>query len=507
MKAILLALALALPLHAANTLTPETPALAPDKTDSPANEALELFRQGRHHSAVAAARPLAEKGDPDALFLLAYASETGQGTEISRENALSFYLKAAEKDHKEATYRRALILLNSEDDKEREDGKKALEDAAKTDPSTAGRILGEAWLRGLITKEPDFEKGAEWWTTASEAGDSTSLLLLARLYSGDFGFREKADLEKSVALYRKAAGLGEASAYLPLGSRLLNGAEEQRNEKEGREWLAKAIKEEQFAAYLAIGDYEENVKKNGKAALDAYLKGAEAGQVECMLRSARFLYQGIAGAKDPEGGRKWLDKAAEAGSPTAHFEIARLITEDEKPDLMKLYSHLAAAADGGIALAQNDLGLFYLSGKLGFADAPAAAAWFTRAAKVGHAPAQNNLATLYERGLGVDVNLNNAGELYSLAANQGHGPATTALARLYANGAGTQPNLVKAWALATLAVERGDEDAKKILGELSPRLTPDLLEKAEKELEAMKTPKSEETAAPATEETDKKDKE
>jgi len=505
MKHLLLALAFALPLQAADPLTPDTPALAPDKTDSPAKEALELFGQGRHHAAIAAARPLAEAGDPDALFLLAFASETGQGTEISRENALSFYLKAAEKDHKEATYRRALILLNSEDEKERETGKKALEDASKTDPSTAGRILGEAWLRGLITKEPDFEKGAEWWTKASEAGDATSLILLARLYSGDFGFREKADQKKSIALYRKAADQGETGTYLPLGSRLLNGAEEQRNEKEGRQWLDKAIKEEQFAAYLAIGDFEENIKKQPKAAYDAYLKGAEAGQVECMLRAARFLYQGIAGAKDEEGGRKWLDKAAEAGSPTAHFELARLITEEKEPDLLKLYSHLAAAADGGVTIAQNDLGLYYLSGRLGFADAPAAAAWFTRAAKAGFAPAQNNLATLFERGLGVTASLNNAGELYSLAANQGHGPATTALARLYAAGAGTQPNLVKAWALATLAIERGDEEAKKILGELSPRLTPDLLKEAEKELEALKSPKPKEEPAAGAEDKETKE--
>ncbi len=53
-------------------------------------------------------------------------------------------------------------------------------------------------------------------------------------------------------------------------------------------------------------------------------------------------------------------------------------------------------------------------------------------------------------------------------------------------------DLIKAWALANLAIERGDEEAaKKILGELSPRLTPELLAEAEKELEKIKSPKPE----------------
>lgn len=495
MKYLFALLAFALPLQAAEDPTPGSPALEPAKPDSPATKALELFNQGRHHAAVDAARPLAEKGNTDALFLLGYASETGQGTDPSREEALKFYLQAAEKDHKESTYRRALILLNSEDDKERETGKAALEKAAESDAANAGRILGEAWLQGQFDKKPNADKAEEWWTKSSDAGDLNSLFLLARLYSGEFGFETKADPAKAITFYRRAAKLGGVSAYVALGSRLLNGPEEFRDEKEGREWIEKALKEKQFDAYLAMGDFEEIVKKNPKAAYDAYLKGAEAEQIECMLRCARFLYQGVAGAKDPEKGREWLDKAAKAGSATAHFEIARLIAAEEEPDTGLVYGHLVAAADGGITSAQNELGLFYLSGNLGHRDAPAAVAWLTRAAKAGLADAQNNLGTLYERGIGVTADLNSAGELYSLAASQNHGPATTALARLFAAGVGTKPNLAKAWALANLAIERGDEEAKKVLGELSPRLTPELLGMAEKELESLKNPEPKEAPA------------
>ena len=491
MKPLALLLALGLPLLAATTLSPESPALTPDNA-SPAKEALELFRSGRHTAAVEAATPLAEKGNADALFLLGFASETGQGTEASREKALEYYRRAAEGKHEEATYRRALILLNSEEEAERKQGREALENAAKDDPANAGRILGEAWLRGSLSEKPDFDKTVEWWTRSADSGDTTALILLARLFSGEFGFQDKADLKKSISYYQKAADLGDRNAWLPLGSRLLNGAEETRDETKGREWVRKAIDDDQIVGWLALGDFEENQKKDNKAAYEAYLKGAEAGQPDCMLAVARFHYQGLEGEKDETKGREWLEKAAEVGSGAAHLDLARLLGAEEKPDLLKIYGHLVKAASAGIPAAQNELGLLYLSENLGAPDAPAAAAWFTRAARAGFAASQNNLGTLYERGIGVEPSFQSAGELYSLAANQGHAEATTALARFYARGIGTAQNLTKAWALATLALERGDEGAREVLGEISPNLTPELLVAAKKELDNMKNPPKEE---------------
>src|SRR5690606_35914356 len=140
-----------------------------------------------------------------------------------------------------------------------------------------------------------------------------------------------------------------------------------------------------------------------KAALAQYEKGAEAGQPDCMQRLASFHFAGRGTEKDAEKGRAWLEKAAEAGSPLAAMEMASLIANDENPDLLAAYKYLLSAANSGAPLAQNELGLLYLSGKLGLADPAASVAWFTRAAKSGHPSAQNNLATLYERGMGVSV--------------------------------------------------------------------------------------------------------
>ncbi|MFD0892140.1 SEL1-like repeat protein [Luteolibacter ambystomatis] len=464
------------------------------KAEGPAKEALEAFKDGRHAKAIELAKPLAEQGNGDALYLMGFAHESGQGAEASKEKALEYYKKAAATGQKDATYRMSFILLASEDEKERTQGREALENAAKDDPAVAGRILGEAWLRGRLSKEPDYDKVVFWWSRAADAGDPPSLMLLARLYEGQFGFPDKKDLKKANDTYRKAAGLGDAGAMVALGSRLLNGAEAQRNEKEGREWIKKALEAKEYSGYLALGDFEENVKKDPKAALETYRKGDDAGQVDCTLRTAQAYLEGKGTEKDEDRGLKLLEKAATAGSAPAHLRLAvtRLSKEKPTPDDIGIgYGHLLSAAAGGLSEAQNELALFYLSQKLGgVADPVAAVAWLTRAAQGGFAPAQNNLATMYERGAGgVQQNMANAGQLYALAANQGHGPATYALARLFATGTGIKQDLPKAWALATLAAERKQEEGAKLAKELDDKFTPEQKAEGKKALEDIKSDK------------------
>lgn len=482
--------------HAAVSLPSDSSAALPAVADGPAKEAMEAFQAGRHAKAVELAKPLADKGNPEALYLMGFASESGKGVEASKEKAVEYYRKAAALKHKDATYRLAFILLASEKEEERNQAREALEAAAKDDPTVAARILGEAYLRGRLTPAPDPDKAVFWWKSAADAGDIPSILLIARFYEGQFGFPELKDSKESLAAYSKAAGLGDGGAMAALGSRLLSGDEKIRDEKKGREWLKKAIEAKEYTAYLALGDYEENVKKDPKAALAEYERGKDAGQVDCMLRTADFYIQGKGTEKDAPRGLALLEKAAEAGNPAANFRLAVQALSVEKPDLLNGYKHLLAAANGNMVEAQNELGLLYLSGKLAGADGAAGVAWLTRAAQGGYAQAQNNLATLYERGAaGVTQNMENAGQLYALAANQGHGPATLALARLLNEGIGTKQDAVKAWALASLADERGVEDAKKLLADIGAKLNDAQKADAKKQLEDMKAGKAKDASA------------
>jgi hypothetical protein len=482
--------AFTLSLNAAVSLPSDSSASLPADVEGPAKEAMDAFQAGRHAKGVELAKPLAEQGNAEALYLMGFAHESGQGAEADKEKALEFYRKAAAGKHKDAVYRLSFILLASEKEDERDQARLALETAAKDDPAVAARILGEAYLRGRLTPAADPDKAIFWWKRAADAGDIPSLLLIARFYEGQFGFAELKDTKEALANYAKAAGLGNPGAMAALGSRLLSGDEKTRDEKKGREWLKKAIEAKEYSAYLALGDYEENVKKDLKAALAEYERGKDAGQIDSILRTADFYIEGKGVEKDTARGLALLDKAAEAGNPIASFRLAVQSLSGDKPDLLVGYGHLLKAAAGNLVEAQNELGLFYLSGKLAAADSAAGVAWLTRAAQGGFAQAQNNLATLYERGAaGVTQSLENAGQLYSLAANQGHGPATLALARLISEGTGTKPDAIKGWALATLAAERGAEDGKKLADEIATKFDDKQRLAAQKELSDIKSGK------------------
>jgi len=488
---LLLFSALTLSVNAAGPQPSDNSAAVPAAAEGPAKDAMDAFKAGRHAQAVELAKPLAEQGNADAIYLLGFANESGQGVEASKEKALEYYRKAAALKHKDAIYRLSFILLASDKEEERDQARQALETAAKEDPTVAARILGEAYLRGRLSPAPDPDKAVFWWKKAADAGDVASVLLVARFYEGQFGFPELKDPKEAIANYTKAAGLGDAGAMAALGSRLLSGDEKIRDDKKGREWLKKAIEAKEYTGYLALGDYEENVKKDLKAALAEYERGKDAGQVDCILRTADFYIEGKGAEKDAARGLALLGKAAEAGSAVANFRLAVQSLSGEKPDLLGGYGHLLKAASGNLVEAQNELGLLYLSGKLAAADSAAGVAWLTRAAQGGYAQAQNNLATLYERGAaGLTQNIENAGQLYSLAANQGHGPATLALARLLNEGIGTKANPEKAWALATLAAERGTEDGKKLATEIDSKFDEKQRTAAKKELDDIKSGKA-----------------
>ncbi|HSP43426.1 MAG TPA: tetratricopeptide repeat protein [Luteolibacter sp.] len=493
---LVLASAIAPLLPAAVSLATENTATLPTDTEGPAKPALDAFRAGRHAKAVELAQPLAGEGNADALYLMGYAHETGQGAEASRDKALEFYRKAAAAKHLDASYRMSFILLASEDEKEREQARESLESAARNDVTVAGRILGEAYLLGRLSPSPDPDKAVFWWQRAADAGDIPSMLLLARFYDGQFGFPELREVKKALDFFAKAAGLGNAGAMAALGSRLLNGEKEIRDEKRAREWLKKAIDAKEYSAWLALGDYEENVNQDLKAAFAHYERGKDAGQIDCMLRAAAFHMEGKGTEKDVARGLDILNQAAKAGSPVAHFQLAAHKLSAKEPDLLGGYAHLVVAANSNLVEAQNELGLLYLSDRLQTADPTAGVAWLTRAARNGHAAAQNNLATLYENGLaGLGRNPENAGQLYSLAANQGHAAATLALARMHRDGTGTEADPVKAWALASLAEERGAEDAAEMVKSIGNKLTEEQRVAAAKTLADLKSGK-----APAAEE-------
>lgn len=129
---------------------------------------------------------------------------------------------------------------------------------------------------------------------------------------------------------------------------------------------------------------------------------AAQGDTRSMLGLAYIRLNPNEGRFDPVAAVDFLTRAAEAGSPEAQFELAKLYergtgVERDEPRALELYR---AAADQSYADAINDLGFLHYQGGLGLpADPKKALGFFERAADLRHPQAQFNFAALIDDGL------------------------------------------------------------------------------------------------------------
>jgi len=129
---------------------------------------------------------------------------------------------------------------------------------------------------------------------------------------------------------------------------------------------------------------------------------AEQGDTRSMLGLAYIRLNPNEGRFDPAAAVDFLTRAAEAGSPEAQFELAKLYergtgVERDEPRALALYRE---AADQNYADAINDLGFLHYQGGLGLpADPKKALGFFERAADLRHPQAQFNFAALIDDGL------------------------------------------------------------------------------------------------------------
>jgi TPR repeat protein len=148
----------------------------------------------------------------------------------------------------------------------------------------------------------------------------------------------------------------------------------------------KTIFDRGLAAYDA-GRYEEAF---------ALFKSIDDEDVAAMRNEGLMLRKGQGVAKDPQAAEDALQRAAEAGLPTAQYDLAEML----------------------------------LNGEAGAPDPKAALPWLTQAAAAHHPIAEYRMGVFYEEGTLVEKNLAFARTLYADAAARGVPEAKERLARL-----------------------------------------------------------------------------
>jgi len=129
---------------------------------------------------------------------------------------------------------------------------------------------------------------------------------------------------------------------------------------------------------------------------------ASQGDTRSMLGLAYIRLNPNEGRFDPVAAVSFLQRAADADSPEAQFELAKLYERGTgvAVDHLRALTLYRAAAEQDFSDAINDLGFLHYQGGLGLpADPQKALGFFERAADLRHPQAQFNFAALIDDGL------------------------------------------------------------------------------------------------------------
>lgn len=193
---------------------------------------------------------------------------------------------------------------------------------------------------------------------------------------------------------------------------------------------------------IKIHDFKARLSPEARAIVTAR-QARERAEVKARLdklneEAARYAKGGASGKQIAQAVDIYR-KAADQGSDTAQYELARLYqngrgVRQDYAAATKLYRR---AADQGHASAQASLGYIYEFG-LGMktSDKRAAANWYEKAARQGNSVAQFNLGLLYSKGSGVERNDTVAAQWFRKSAEQGDRPAQYNLGEAYDLGRG-----------------------------------------------------------------------
>ena len=125
---------------------------------------------------------------------------------------------------------------------------------------------------------------------------------------------------------------------------------------------------------------------------------------------------------------------------------------------------LLLAANRGLEMAQNALGLSYQYGSGVIENKEEAVVWYLKAACQGFSGAQNNLGYCYEHAEGIALDATEAVKWYSLSSQQGYALAQANLGYCHQYGIGLPVNHKEAVRLFRLAAEQGLPNAQNDLG-------------------------------------------
>ncbi|KAG9073355.1 hypothetical protein KI688_001147 [Linnemannia hyalina] len=239
----------------------------------------------------------ARLGVTQAQVALADLYRLGQGVHQSYQEAMYWYMKAAEQG----------------------------------DP-VGQRRVGALHDHGLGVLR-DSQTALTWFLRAAEQGDAPSQRNIGVLYHSGNGVPK--DYPQAMEWYSKAAEQGDAAAQYALGLMYQCGQGVSPNISRALVWYDKAAKQGHGQAQCNLGflyGNGEGVTQDYVTALDWYLKAASQNHVVAFYNIARYYYRGRCSLQQSTMATEGLKRAASKGDPDAARylqELDRLVQAEQ----------------------------------------------------------------------------------------------------------------------------------------------------------------------------------
>lgn len=299
--------------------------------------------------------------------------------------------KAAEQGHTGAQLSLGKMLLDGVGgDSNAEQGRQWLEKAANNGVQDAQYELGLALYHGRGLKA-DPATAAKWLYRAANRDHGPAQFVLGCIFETSV----PPDHASALSWLRKAASNGVAEAPARIGTLYLNGWGVEADDAQAFGYFLQAAGAGDTASQYDVGVlYRDGFGTASDPTRARYWFEIAANNGEARAQNELgLMYQtGAGGAADKETAARWFQKSADRGNPVAEYNLAHLLSQDQK--LAEAAAWYRKAADHGIAEAQYQLGMLYANGYGVKPSRAEAMLWYLRAALQGHPQAQVSMRKL-----------------------------------------------------------------------------------------------------------------
>ena len=280
-------------------------------------------------------------------------------------------------------------LMGTYDDPQ-DEGLMYLQRACTLGDTIAQSTLGFQMLWWGKTQE-DQTIGLGWLRAAAEEDHKLAIFRLGEAYEKARGTAE--NIEEAAKWYTRGVELGHADCQAALGALHLSHQIAVQDPARAHElFQMSSLQGNMWGVYLLGSSYAlgYGVKKNEKAAVECFLRGAEDDDARCTFRLGHAYLFGIGVAKNVGTAIKWLRASAREGFSEASLYLGLILLYDDdlETNHVEAARWLRKAADANDARALRELGLLYAKGLGVTEDAAEAQRLMARSAAQGDKEAQ-----------------------------------------------------------------------------------------------------------------------